>query len=471
MVKFLVFSSLSFLFWFLPIFLGVYFIAPKKVKNFILLIFSLIFYAWGEPIYICLMLFSTVFDYINGLLIERFGLNTKGSKVVLIISMIGNLGLLGVFKYFDFFMGSLNNVFGLSLPFLNVALPIGISFYTFQTMSYTIDVYRGVVPAQHNIITFGSYVTMFPQLIAGPIVQYKTVERELNSRSVGLEDVYIGVRRFLIGFVKKVFLANNIGFLWSEILGSYSNLSSLTLILGLICFAFQIYFDFSGYSDMAIGLGRMLGFKFLENFNYPYISKSITEFWNRWHISLSSWFKEYVYIPLGGNRKGLKRQIINIGIVWLLTGFWHGASWNYVLWGIYYGILLIIEKCFLLKILKDKPSWISHLYTLFFVVIGWGLFAIEDFNILIDYFENIVINPNGFISSDIFYYLKNYILLIVICIISSVNWGKTLYEKIKESKYSKIVIVIVDILLIICFILSLAMLVSSTYNPFLYFRF
>ena len=471
MVKFLVFSSLSFLFWFLPIFLGVYFIAPKKVKNFILLIFSLIFYAWGEPIYICLMLFSTVFDYINGLLIERFGLNTKGSKVVLIISMIGNLGLLGVFKYFDFFMGSLNNVFGLSLPFLNVALPIGISFYTFQTMSYTIDVYRGVVPAQHNIITFGSYVTMFPQLIAGPIVQYKTVERELNSRSVGLEDVYIGVRRFLIGFVKKVFLANNIGFLWSEILGSYSNLSSLTLILGLICFAFQIYFDFSGYSDMAIGLGRMLGFKFLENFNYPYISKSITEFWNRWHISLSSWFKEYVYIPLGGNRKGLKRQIINIGIVWLLTGFWHGASWNYVLWGIYYGILLIIEKCFLLKILKDKPSWISHLYTLFFVVIGWGIFAIEDFNILINYFENIVINPNGFISSDIFYYLKNYILLIVICIISSVNWGKTLYEKIKESKYSKIVIVIVDILLIICFILSLAMLVSSTYNPFLYFRF
>lgn len=471
MVKFLVFSSLSFLFWFLPIFLGVYFITPKKVKNFILFIFSLIFYAWGEPIYICLMLFSTVFDYINGLLIERFGLNTKGSKVVLIIAMIGNLGLLGVFKYFDFFMGSLNNVFGLSLPFLNVALPIGISFYTFQTMSYTIDVYRGVVPAQHNIITFGSYVTMFPQLIAGPIVQYKTVERELNSRSVGLEDVYIGVRRFLIGFVKKVFLANNIGFLWSEILGSYSNLSSLTLILGLICFAFQIYFDFSGYSDMAIGLGRMLGFKFLENFNYPYISKSITEFWNRWHISLSSWFKEYVYIPLGGNRKGLKRQIINISIVWLLTGFWHGASWNYVLWGIYYGILLIIEKCFLLKILKDKPSWISHLYTLFFVVIGWGLFAIEDFNILINYFENIVINPNGFISSDIFYYLKNYILLIVICIISSVNWGKTLYEKIKESKYSKIVIVIVDILLIICFILSLAMLVSSTYNPFLYFRF
>lgn len=471
MVKFLVFSSLSFLFWFLPIFLGVYFIAPKKVKNFILLIFSLIFYAWGEPIYICLMLFSTVFDYINGLLIERFGLNTKGSKVVLIIAMLGNLGLLGVFKYFDFFMGSLNNVFGLSLPFLNVALPIGISFYTFQTMSYTIDVYRGVVPAQHNIITFGSYVTMFPQLIAGPIVQYKTVERELNSRSVGLEDVYIGVRRFLIGFVKKVFLANNIGFLWSEILGSYSNLSSLTLILGLICFAFQIYFDFSGYSDMAIGLGRMLGFKFLENFNYPYISKSITEFWNRWHISLSSWFKEYVYIPLGGNRKGLKRQIINISIVWLLTGFWHGASWNYVLWGIYYGILLIIEKCFLLKILKDKPSWISHLYTLFFVVIGWGLFAIEDFNVLINYFENIVINPNGFISSDIFYYLKNYILLIVICIISSVNWGKTLYEKIKESKYSKIVIVIVDILLIICFILSLAMLVSSTYNPFLYFRF
>lgn len=470
-MKFLVFSSLSFLFWFLPIFLGVYFIAPKKVKNFILLIFSLIFYAWGEPIYICLMLFSTVFDYINGLLIERFGLNTKGSKVVLIIAMLGNLGLLGVFKYFDFFMGSLNNVFGLSLPFLNVALPIGISFYTFQTMSYTIDVYRGVVPAQHNIITFGSYVTMFPQLIAGPIVQYKTVERELNSRSVGLEDVYIGVRRFLIGFVKKVFLANNIGFLWSEILGSYSNLSSLTLILGLICFAFQIYFDFSGYSDMAIGLGRMLGFKFLENFNYPYISKSITEFWNRWHISLSSWFKEYVYIPLGGNRKGLKRQIINISIVWLLTGFWHGASWNYVLWGIYYGILLIIEKCFLLKILKDKPSWISHLYTLFFVVIGWGLFAIEDFNVLINYFENIVINPNGFISSDIFYYLKNYILLIVICIISSVNWGKTLYEKIKESKYSKIVIVIVDILLIICFILSLAMLVSSTYNPFLYFRF
>lgn len=468
---YLVFSSLSFLFWFLPIFLGIYFFTPKSVKNFILFVFSLIFYAWGEPVYICLMLFSTIFDYINGLLIEKLGLKTKGSKIVLIISMVGNLGLLGVFKYFDFFMGSLNNLFDLSFPFLNVALPIGISFYTFQTMSYTIDVYRGIVPAQHNIITFGSYVTMFPQLIAGPIVQYKTVEQELNNRSVNIEDIYVGVRRFAIGFVKKVFLANNIGFLWSEILGSYSHLSSITLILGLICFTFQIYFDFSGYSDMAIGLGRMLGFKFLENFNYPYISKSITEFWNCWHISLSSWFKEYVYIPLGGNRKGLKRQIINISIVWLLTGFWHGASWNYVLWGIYYGILLIIEKCFLLKKLKNKSSWLCHLYTLFFVVIGWGIFAIEDFNLLISYFENILINPNGFISSDIFYYIKNYILLIVICIISSLDLGKRVFEIIKESKYSKICIIVIDLLLVVCFVLSLAMLVSSTYNPFLYFRF
>lgn len=465
----MVFSSLIFLFRFLPLFLFCYFIVPKKFKNCVLFLFSLVFYAWGEPVYIVLMLFSTIFDYINGLLIEKFGIGKLKSKIVLIISMIGNLGLLGVFKYSDFIIQNINQLFSANIDLLKLALPIGISFYTFQTMSYTIDVYRGKVNAQHNIINFGTYVSMFPQLIAGPIVQYKTVEKELNNREVQFIDIYIGIRRFIIGFVKKVFLANNIGLVWTEILQNYISMSSLTLWLGLICFTFQIYFDFSGYSDMAIGLGRICGFRFLENFEYPYISKSITEFWRRWHISLGNWFKEYIYIPLGGNKKGLSRQILNISIVWLLTGIWHGASWNYILWGIYYGILLIVEKVGWLKKLEKLPYLIQHIYSLFFILLGWCIFGIEDLNILFQYLKRLFGIGVVFVDKMFLFYLQNNFMLLVICIFSSVGLGKYLYQIYKvQHKYIEWVEVLI---LCVLFVISISMIVNSTYNPFLYFRF
>lgn len=334
----MVFSSFVFLLAFLLLVLLIYYVCPGKVRNLVLLIASLLFYAWGEPVYVLIMLFSTVFDYTNGRLIEYFqNKNRPGkAKVVLVIDLVGNLGILGFFKYADFVIGNINSITGAGLTLLHIALPIGISFYTFQTMSYTIDVYRKVVPAQHNIVAFATYVTLFPQLIAGPIVQYKTVASELSDRKVTLTDFSEGAFRFTIGLAKKVLLANQIGSLWDTI-SQLHQMSAATAWLGAIAYSFQIYFDFSGYSDMAIGLGKMFGFHFLENFNFPYMSKTITEFWRRWHISLSSWFREYVYIPLGGNRKGMGRQLFNIMVVWMLTGLWHGANWNFVLWGIYYG--------------------------------------------------------------------------------------------------------------------------------------
>ena len=461
----MVFSSLTFLFAFFPLFLIAYFASPNKLKNFILFIFSLVFYAWGEPIYIVLMLFSTVFDYVNGLLIEKWGPGTKKSKWVMIISVIVNLGLLGVFKYSNLVVDTINNVLNTNIQWKELPLPIGISFYTFQTLSYTLDVYLGKAPTQHNIISFGAYVTMFPQLIAGPIVQYKTIDEQLNSRKVTLDQMYRGVLRFMAGFIKKVFLANSIGFVWSEVLANYQNLSTPTMLLGLICYSMQIYFDFSGYSDMAIGLGKMMGFEFLENFNYPYISKSLTEFWRRWHISLGSWFREYVYIPLGGNRKGIKRQIINVAIVWLLTGIWHGAAYNYVLWGVYYGILLIIEKMWLLDKLKKLPSFIQHAYALFFVLFGWALFAIEDFSVLGNFFNNLF---QFNFSNDILYYLSNFGLLILVGLTACTPIFSKLRKKLEEKGAW---VHVYDIATVGMFILSLAMLVNSTYNPFLYFRF
>lgn len=465
----MVFSSLLFLFQFLPLFLLIYFISSKKLKNLILFLFSLLFYAWGEPIYICLMLFSTLFDYTNGLLIEHFGLKNIKSKIVLIIDLIGNLGLLFVFKYYDFFINNINNIFNLDLGFLGVALPIGISFYTFQTMSYTIDVYKGVVPAQHNIISFGAYVSMFPQLIAGPIVQYKTISEELNERSVNVGDIYYGIKRFCIGLGKKVILANNLGSIWTMILENRSEYGTLTLWLGVVCFAFQIYFDFSGYSDMAIGLGRILGFRFLENFNYPYISKSITEFWRRWHISLGTWFREYVYIPLGGNRCNLLKNIRNIFVVWFLTGFWHGASWNYVIWGLYFFILLILEKFILNKYLEKCPNIIRHIYTIFFVLISWVIFSIEDMSILGSFFVGLFYNSNGIMDNNFMYLLSNNILLLVVSLIASIGVFNQYYEigKVK----SKWLVYLEYISLIIIFILSISLLVNTSYNPFLYFRF
>ena len=377
----MVFSSLIFLFRFLPLILLIYYIVPGKFKNMILLSGSLVFYAWGEPKYVLIMIFSTLVNYIFGILIEDFKKKDKisASKYMVVASVIVNLSVLGFFKYADLLINTANKLTGSGFQLLEIALPVGVSFYTFQTMSYTIDVYRGNVAAQRNIITFGTYVTMFPQLIAGPIVKYKSVADELNNRKGNIDTFAEGIGRFITGLGKKVLLANNIGNLWDTIKAvNPENMSVLSAWLGIIAFTFQIYFDFSGYSDMAIGLGKMFGFNFEENFNYPYISKSVTEFFRRWHISLGTWFREYVYIPLGGNRCSTYKHIRNILVVWILTGLWHGASYNFMLWGLYYGVILILEKIFLKKYIDRLPAFIQHIYTLLIIITGWVIFSFED---------------------------------------------------------------------------------------------
>lgn len=470
----MVFSSLVFLFVFLPITLLFYFIVPRKYRNFILLIVSLIFYAWGEPVYIVLMLFSTVIDFINGLLVEKYADQPKKAKKVVIFAVIVNLSLLTFFKYSGFIVSNLNALMGTTFTVPDIALPIGISFYTFQTMSYTIDVFRKDAPAQKNIINLGAYVTMFPQLIAGPIVRYQTVAEQLNHRKETQSLFASGVERFVIGLGKKVLLANNIGLLWSQVSSmAISELTVMTSWLGVIAFGLQIYFDFSGYSDMAIGLGRMFGFELLENFNYPYISQSITEFWRRWHISLGTWFRDYVYIPLGGNRKGKWRTYLNVFIVWFLTGLWHGASWNFILWGLYFGIIITIEKVFLMKWLSYAPRLIRHLYTLVLLIIGWGLFAFENLSYLKDYFRVMF----GFKEVALYdqvtlYYLMTNGVLLIILVIASTPLAKQMYQKLKQSKRGELLdVVLSPIVCLLILILSTAYLVDSSYNPFLYFRF
>lgn len=470
----MVFSSLVFLFVFLPITLLFYFIVPRKYRNFILLIVSLIFYAWGEPVYIVLMLFSTVIDFINGLLVEKYADQPKKAKKVVIFAVIVNLSLLTFFKYSGFIVSNVNALIGTTFTVPDIALPIGISFYTFQTMSYTIDVFRKDAPAQKNIINLGAYVTMFPQLIAGPIVRYQTVAEQLNHRKETQSLFASGVERFVIGLGKKVLLANNIGLLWSQVSSmAISELTVMTSWLGVIAFGLQIYFDFSGYSDMAIGLGRMFGFELLENFNYPYISQSITEFWRRWHISLGTWFRDYVYIPLGGNRKGKWRTYLNVFIVWFLTGLWHGASWNFILWGLYFGIIITIEKVFLMKWLSYAPRLIRHLYTLVLLIIGWGLFAFENLSYLKDYFRVMF----GFKEVALYdqvtlYYLMTNGVLLIILVVASTPLAKQMYQKLKQSKRGELLdVVLSPIVCLLILILSTAYLVDSSYNPFLYFRF
>lgn len=484
----MVFSSFVFLLAFLLLVLLIYYVCPGKVRNLVLLVASLLFYAWGEPVYVLIMLFSTVFDYTNGRLIEYFqNKNRPGkAKVVLVIDLMGNLGILGFFKYADFVIGNINSITGAGLTLLYIALPIGISFYTFQTMSYTIDVYRKVVPAQHNIVAFATYVTLFPQLIAGPIVQYKTVAAELSDRKVTLTDFSEGAFRFTIGLAKKVLLANQIGSLWDTI-SQLHQMSAATAWLGAIAYSFQIYFDFSGYSDMAIGLGKMFGFHFLENFNFPYMSKTITEFWRRWHISLSSWFREYVYIPLGGNRKGMGRQLFNIMVVWMLTGLWHGANWNFVLWGIYYGILLMFEKLFLLKWLKKAPAWIGHIYSMFLVVIGWTIFAQTDMSQLGRYLKTMFgIGAHGGADADFFYFLSTNAVLLILLVVCSIDhrfWLRKICKKSVDSEnteddniyqwceLSRGLTYAKPIIMVVLLVVSFAFLVGDSYNPFLYFRF
>ena len=470
----MVFSSLVFLFVFLPLTLLLYFSVPRRLRNTILLIVSLIFYAWGEPIYIILMLFSTVTDFVHGLLVERYRNQPKKAKLVVLSSITINLGLLVFFKYSTFLLTNINLLFHTNFYIPQMSLPIGISFYTFQTMSYTIDVFRQEAKAKKNMIDLGAYVTMFPQLIAGPIVRYQTIANQLDHR-VESEDLFAkGIWRFTIGLGKKVLLANNIGLLWNQIqLTEMSDLSIVMAWLGLVAFGFQIYFDFSGYSDMAIGLGYLFGFELLENFNYPYISQSITEFWRRWHISLGSWFRDYVYIPLGGNRKGKKRMYLNLFIVWMLTGLWHGASWNFVLWGLYFGILIIIEKAFLLFWLSRAPRWMRHVYTIILLLIGWGLFAFEDFHQLINYFTVLFGLRNAtWVNQESLYYLSQNIILFVLLTIASTPMIRLIGQKLFNSPYGSVIkAFIVPMICLLILIASTAYLVDSSYNPFLYFRF
>ena len=474
----MVFSSIMFMFRYLPVVLLLYFLAPKKLRNTILFIASLIFYAWGEPVYVVIMLFSTLVDFTHGQLVYRF--KQKGemgkAKLFVISSMIINLALLGFFKYSDFVISNLNLIPGVEIPLLNLALPIGISFYTFQTMSYTVDIYRGDALPQKNIISFGAYVALFPQLIAGPIVQYNTVAEQLEGRKETMDDFATGVMRFMTGLGKKVLLANNIGLLWDMI--SARDVGEVPVVMawiGITAFAFQIYFDFSGYSDMAIGLGKMFGFHFLENFDYPYISRSITEFWRRWHMSLGSWFRSYVYIPLGGNRQGLKKQIRNIAVVWLLTGIWHGASWNFLLWGVYFGVFLVLEKFLWLDFLK-KHKIFSHVYTLVIVWVGWALFAFDDMGNVIQYLKAMFgLSGAGFVNGETLYLLISYAVMLVILILASTpypkQWAGKVMNWLEGKKASPVSAVLQLAFVAVVFIISTAYLVDATYNPFLYFRF
>ena len=471
----MLFSSITFLFAFLALVLILYFIVPRKLKNPVLLVFSLVFYAWGETAYILLMLASIAVAYVTGIFADRKREKASryGSLVSLIFAVVWNMGLLFFFKYTDFFISNANSMFGFNIKLLGLSLPIGISFYSFQTLSYVIDVYRGEVRAQKNIVTLATYVSLFPQLIAGPIVRYQTIEDQLNCRQESFGQFADGVKRFAIGLGKKVILANNIGFLFSEISGTpQSELSVTASWLGILAYTFQIYFDFSGYSDMAIGLGKMFGFDFLENFNYPYISKSITEFWRRWHISLSTWFRDYVYIPLGGNRKGKVRQCFNIMIVWFLTGFWHGANWNFMIWGVYFGVLLLIEKLIIGKGLAKLPSVIQHVYALIFIIIGWGIFAFEDTSQLIGNFKNMFFAGGlPLINDKAVMWLTQYALTFAVLIIASTPLFKHIGEKLSVKLPRVYGWVLEPAAVVGLLTVSTAYLAGNSFNPFLYFRF
>ena len=458
----MVFSSIEFLYWFLPISIILYFTAFKKGKNFVLLLCSLFFYFYGEQKYIVVMLLSILTSYAFGFLIDK----AKNKKTPLIFSIFLSVIPLLYFKYTDFFIANTNSLLGTDFNLLRLVLPIGISFYTFQTISYTIDLYRGQANLQKNLISYASYVSLFPQLIAGPIVRYTLIEKSLNERTHSLEKFSQGVFRFTIGLSKKILLANVIG----EFCDKYTQSSSQSVVFAwtfAIAYSLQIYLDFSAYSDMAIGLGKIFGFDFPENFNYPFISKSITEFWRRWHMTLGTWFRDYVYIPMGGNRVSKPKWIINILVVWLLTGFWHGANWNFIIWGLYFAILLAVEKLFLAKILEKLPSVISRTYLLLTVLVSFLIFASEDMN----FFANnisILFGQAEFVNPETIYYLKSYAIIIIIGIIASTPFVKNL---INSKKDSNIIQVLSPIVMILLLIVSTAFLVDGSFDPFLYFRF
>ncbi len=462
----MVFSSAVFLLIFLPVFLTVYYLLPFKVKNAWLLLASLVFYAWGEPVYVFLMMGSIAVNYFAGLLLSRFAGRRAAMRAVLTVSVAVNVGALFFFKYSDFLISAINGSFGAGLRLMGLALPIGISFYTFQALSYVIDVYRGKVSAQKNLIDFGAYISMFPQLIAGPIVRYSDVAARLKNRRFDAERCFSGIIRFCLGLGKKALLANNFGKIWEEI-SAAEGAATMTMLLGGVCFALQIYFDFSGYSDMAIGIGRMLGFEFPENFNYPYMSKSVAEFWRRWHISLGSWFREYVYIPLGGNRLGLPRQLFNLLIVWALTGIWHGAGWTFLIWGLYFSLLLAAEKLFLSRILKKIPGFFSRIYTLFAVLVSWIIFAAPDIKSA-GYFLSELFGANGFAGSQTLYYLRNCGALLALGLLFSTNIARRAFDRFAPKKARSPIGAVIGAAI---YALSLILIINSAYNPFLYFRF
>ena len=470
----MVFSSITFLFYFLPIVLLAYYIVPKKFKNIILLISSLTFYFWGEPKNIYIMISMIILSYIGGLIIGKLKEKKKitFAKIVLAVTIVLDLAALFYFKYIDFFIRNINLYLNKEIDLLGVILPIGISFFTFQIISYVIDVYREEAKVQKNIFNLALYVSLFPQLIAGPIVRYKDVEKQIVERTHTVEKFSNGITRFVIGLSKKVLIANVLG----EVINIFgtSNDGTITFYwMYAIANMLQIYFDFSGYSDMAIGLGKMFGFEFLENFNYPYIATSITEFWRRWHMSLSFWFKDYVYIPLGGNRKGIIRQIINILIVWFLTGFWHGANWNFIIWGMYFGLILLIEKVFLLKVLDKTPRFINRIYVLFIVLISFIIFSNENLNICAEYIKGLFVSSNGLITNVSKYYLNSYLVMFIIGIIGSTPLMKNIVLKIKNKneRLKSIVNVLEIVTVMVLFVVSVSYIIDGSFNPFLYFRF
>ena len=462
----MVFSSILFLFRFMPAAFAIYYLVPRRFKNFTLLVLSLIFYSWGEAKYFPIMIASTVVDYTASGLIESHRDNKLICRLGLIYSMVFNLGMLGFFKYTNFFVGNLNALFGLSLPTISFVLPLGISFYTFQTMSYTIDVYLGKVKAERNIIDFGAFVVLFPQLIAGPIVRYTDINRELKERQINLPQIQDGIKLFILGLGSKVLIANNVGALWTEIeaIGAgegFLSISTPLAWMAVFAYSLQIYFDFSGYSLMAIGLGKMLGFEFPKNFDFPYISRSFTEFWRRWHMTLGSWFREYLYIPLGGNRVSRPRLYFNLFVVWAATGFWHGASWNFIFWGLFFFVFLVIERMGFKQVL-ERHSAFSHVYVIFFLLLSWALFAVTDLGMLGDLFTRMFVPAGGV---DWIYYLRNYIVVFILGTVLSTPALTGLYLRLEKNN------VFCLIFFGTIFLASTAYLVDATYNPFLYFRF
>ncbi len=467
----MLFSSIPFLYWFLPCVVLLYFAAPGGLKNTVLLLSSLFFYGWGEPAYVLWMLLAIVMAYLSGLLIERFRSTLRLARIFLVLSVSFSLAMLGYFKYADFFIRNFNAVTGLSVPLLKIALPIGISFYTFQILSYTVDVYRGAVFAQKNFIDLAAYVALFPQLIAGPIVRYADVAAQLKERRHTPEKTALGMRRFLLGLGKKVLIANLLGELCS-IFRESNDKSVLFFWLYAAAYALHVYFDFSGYSDMAIGLGKLFGFDFRENFNYPFIAKSITEFWRRWHMSLGSWFRDYVYIPLGGNRVSAPRHLLNILVVWMLTGFWHGAAWNFVIWGLYFAGLLILEKIWLLKSLEGKPV-IGHFYVTAAVVVSFVIFDASDLQQTFSYLKA-MFGGSGYplFSSEFLYYFRSYLVVFVIALFGATPLPAKLRGRIRQTAAGEHVLSIAEPLALIALLLiCTAFLVDGSYNPFLYFRF